>query len=90
MRQLLAEGFMPNRVRMVTASYLTKQLGIDWRLGAAHFAEHLLDGDLASNAGNWQWVAGTGANPRPNTIFNPERQAKRFDPTGEYVARWTG
>ena len=88
MRQLLAEGYMPNRQRMVAASYLTKELGIDWRVGAAHFQEHLIDGDVASNSGNWQWVAGTGADTRPNRRFNPERQARLHDPDGAYVSRW--
>jgi deoxyribodipyrimidine photo-lyase len=88
MRQLLAEGYMPNRQRMVVASYLTKELGVDWRIGAAHFQEQLIDGDVASNSGNWQWVAGTGADTRPNRRFNPERQAKLHDPDGAYVRRW--
>jgi deoxyribodipyrimidine photo-lyase len=88
MRQLLAEGFMPNRQRMVVASYLTKELGVDWRIGAAHFMAQLVDGDVASNSGNWQWVAGTGADPRPNRRFNPERQARMHDPDGAYVRRW--
>jgi deoxyribodipyrimidine photo-lyase len=88
MRQLLAEGHMPNRQRMVTASYLTKELGIDWRVGAAHFMAHLADGDVASNSGNWQWIAGTGADTRPNRRFNPERQARLHDPDGAYVGRW--
>jgi deoxyribodipyrimidine photo-lyase len=88
MRQLLAEGTMHNRARLVTASFLTKHLYIDWRLGAAHFAEHLVDGDVANNVGNWQWVAGTGADTRPNRVFNPTRQARRFDPDGAYVRRW--
>jgi deoxyribodipyrimidine photo-lyase len=88
MRQLGAEGTMPNRVRLVTASFLTKHLAIDWRLGAEHFARHLVDGDLANNALNWQWVAGTGADTRPNRLFNPIRQAHRLDPEGDYVRRW--
>ncbi len=88
MRQLLAEGTMPNRARLVTASFLVKHLYLDWRLGAAHFAEHLVDGDVANNVGNWQWVAGTGADTRPNRVFNPTRQARRFDPDGAYVRRW--
>jgi deoxyribodipyrimidine photo-lyase len=88
MRQLLADGYMPNRQRMVTAAYLTKELGVDWRIGAAHFQEQLIDGDVASNSGNWQWVAGTGADTRPNRRFDPERQARLHDPDGAYVARW--
>ena len=87
-RQLAAEGRMHNRARLVTASFLTKHLYLDWRLGAAHFAEHLVDGDVASNVGNWQWVAGTGADTRPNRVFNPTRQARRYDPEGAYVRRW--
>jgi deoxyribodipyrimidine photo-lyase len=88
MRQLLAEGTMHNRARLVTASFLTKHLYLDWRLGASHFGRHLVDGDVASNAGNWQWVAGTGADTRPNRVLNPMRQARRFDPNGDYVRRW--
>jgi deoxyribodipyrimidine photo-lyase len=87
MRQLLREGWMHNRARMVTASFLTRDMGIDWRLGARHFSELLVDGDLASNVGNWQWVAGTGASTRPNQVLNPSRQAARFDPDGRYVRR---
>jgi deoxyribodipyrimidine photo-lyase len=81
---------MHNRARLVTGSYLTKTLGIDWREGARHFYELLVDGDLANNSGNWQWVAGTGADTRPNRKLNPERQAKRFDPEGAYIERWLG
>jgi deoxyribodipyrimidine photo-lyase len=88
MRQLLVEGTMHNRARLVTASFLAKHLYLDWRLGAAHFAEHLVDGDVANNTGNWQWVAGTGADTRPNRVFNPTRQAHRYDPEGDYVRRW--
>jgi deoxyribodipyrimidine photo-lyase len=85
MRQLRTEGWMPNRVRMLVASFLTKQLGIDWRLGAAHFSELLVDGDVANNYGNWQWAAGTGTDTRPNRVFNPTRQAQKHDPSGHYV-----
>ena len=88
MRQLAREGFMHNRARLVTASFLTKDLFIDWRLGAAHFWDLLTDGDIANNAGNWQWVAGTGNDTRPNRMFNPIRQAHRFDPAGDYVRRY--
>ena len=84
----LAEGWIPNRQRLVAASLLVKQLEIDWRIGAAHFMEHLLDGDAASNSGNWQWVAGTGTDTRPNRTFNPTRQARVHDPDGDYVRRW--
>jgi deoxyribodipyrimidine photo-lyase len=88
MRQLLAEGTMHNRARLVVASFLTKQLYLDWRLGAAHFAAHLVDGDVANNVGNWQWAAGTGADTRPNRVLNPVRQAQRFDPDGTFVRRY--
>ena len=88
MRQLHTEGWIPNRQRLVTASLLVKDLGIDWRVGAAHFIEHLLDGDAASNSGNWQWVAGTGTDTRPNRTFNPTRQGRLHDPDGDYVRRW--
>jgi deoxyribodipyrimidine photo-lyase len=88
MRQLMAEGFMPNRARLVTASFLVKDLGLDWRAGARHFLDLLVDGDIANNSGNWQWVAGTGNDPRPHRLFNPVRQAERFDPDGAYVRRW--
>ncbi len=79
---------MHNRARLLTASFLTKDLYIDWRLGAAHFFDLLVDGDVASNCGNWQWVAGTGVDTRPNRVFNPTAQAKRFDPDGVYVRRY--
>ena len=85
MRQLRSEGWMHNRGRLLVASFLTKTLGIDWRQGAKVFLELLVDGDVANNAGNWQWIAGTGVDSRPNRIFNPVAQAKRLDPQGEYV-----
>jgi deoxyribodipyrimidine photo-lyase len=85
MRQLASEGFMHNRARMIVASFLTKLLHVDWRLGAAHFASLLADADVANNVGNWQWVAGTGNDTRPNRVLNPLRQAQRFDPRGDYV-----
>ena len=88
LRQLAAEGFMHNRARMITASFLTRNLGIDWRHGYAHFGALLADGDVASNAGNWQWVAGTGNNTGPNRVMNPLRQAQRFDHDGQYVRRY--
>ena len=88
MRQLLREGFMHNRARLVAGSFLTKHLGIDWRKGAAHFFEHLVDGDVANNTANWQWVAGTGADSRPNRVLSPIRQAERFDPSGVYARRY--
>jgi deoxyribodipyrimidine photo-lyase len=88
MRQLAREGFMHNRARMIVASFLTKTMYLDWRLGAEHFARLLVDADLANNAGNWQWVAGTGNDTRPNRVLNPLRQARRFDPDGTYVRRY--
>ena len=89
MRQLLAEGWMHNRVRMVTASFLVKDLHLDWRLGARWFMWHLVDGDLASNQHGWQWVAGTGTAAAPfHRVLNPSRQQERFDPTGAYVSRY--
>lgn len=88
MRQLLREGWMHNRARLTAGSFLTKHLGIDWRAGAAHFFEHLVDGDVASNTGNWQWVAGTGADTRPYRRLSPLRQAERFDPDERYVRRY--
>ena len=88
MRQLLREGFMHNRARLVAGSFLTKHLGIDWRRGADHFFEHLVDGDIANNTANWQWVAGTGTDSRPNRRLSPQRQAERFDPDGVYVRRY--
>ncbi|GIG62058.1 deoxyribodipyrimidine photo-lyase [Longispora fulva] len=87
MRQLAAEGFMHNRARMVVASFLTKHLRIDWRLGAAHFMAHLADADVANNYGNWQWTAGTGNDTRPYRRFNPVRQGYQHDPRGDYVRR---
>ncbi len=89
MRQLLAEGFMHNRLRMITASFLTKDLHVWWPVGARHFLDHLIDGDLASNNHGWQWVAGTGTDAAPYfRVFNPVTQGKKFDPTGDYVRRW--
>jgi deoxyribodipyrimidine photo-lyase len=89
MRELNQTGFMHNRVRMVTASFLCKHLLIDWRWGEAYFAGKLLDYELASNNGNWQWCAGTGCDAVPYfRIFNPELQAKKFDPEMEYIRKW--
>ena len=88
-RQLLAEGWMHNRVRMITASFLTKDLHIWWPFGARFFLQHLRDGDLASNNHGWQWVAGTGTDAAPYfRVFNPVTQGRRFDPDGDYVRRW--
>jgi deoxyribodipyrimidine photo-lyase len=89
MRQLLAEGWMHNRVRMITASFLTKDLHVWWPVGARHFLDHLADGDVASNNHGWQWVAGTGTDASPYfRVFNPVTQGEKFDPDGEYVRRW--
>jgi deoxyribodipyrimidine photo-lyase len=88
MRQLAAEGFMHNRARMLVASFLTKQLNIHWTAGARHFFDLLVDGDIANNAGNWQWVAGTGNDTRPNRRLSLQRQAQRFDQHGDYVRRY--
>ena len=89
MRQLLAEGWMHNRVRMITASFLTKDLHVWWPAGARHFLDHLVDGDLASNNHGWQWVAGTGTDAAPYfRVFNPVTQGLKFDPNGDYVRRW--
>ena len=89
MRQLLATGWMHNRVRMITASFLVKDLHLPWQWGARHFMRHLVDGDLASNQHGWQWTAGTGTDAAPYfRVFNPTSQAARFDPDGTYVRRW--
>jgi len=89
MRQLLVEGWMHNRVRMVTASFLVKDLHLDWRLGARWFLSRLRDGDLASNQLSWQWVAGCGTDAAPYfRVFNPVTQGLRFDPTGDYVRQY--
>jgi len=90
MRQLRREGWMHNRARLLTGSFLTKDLGIDWRWGERWFMRLLLDGDEASNNGNWQWIASVGLDPQPafRRIFNPTRQQERFDPEGAYVRRY--
>lgn len=89
MRQLVATGWMHNRARLVTASFLVKHLGIDWRAGERVFADHLLDADVQQNNGNWQWVAGVGTDAAPYfRIFNPTLQATRFDPDGTYIRQW--
>jgi len=89
MKQLQKTGWMHNRVRMITASFLTKLLRQDWRKGARFFMQHLIDGDFASNLGGWQWSASVGADAAPYfRIFNPTRQAERFDPKGDYIAHW--
>jgi deoxyribodipyrimidine photo-lyase len=90
MRQLQREGWMHNRARLIVGSFLTKDLGIDWRWGERWFMRLLLDGDEASNNGNWQWIASVGVDPQPafRRIFNPARQQERFDPDGAYVRRY--
>jgi deoxyribodipyrimidine photo-lyase len=89
MRQLAATGWMHNRVRMIVASFLTKDLLIDWRWGERYFMERLLDGDLAANNGGWQWAASTGCDPQPYfRVFNPVLQGRKFDPDGDYVRAW--
>jgi deoxyribodipyrimidine photo-lyase len=89
MRQLAAEGWMHNRVRMIVASFLVKDLHVDWSRGARYFMEQLVDGDLASNHHGWQWVAGTGTDAAPYfRVFNPVTQGERYDPSGDYVRRW--
>ena len=90
MRELNHTGFMHNRARMIVASFLTKDLHLNWRLGEAYFMRQLLDGDLASNNGGWQWTASTGTDPAPyfRRMFNPTLQQKKFDPTTRYVRRW--
>jgi deoxyribodipyrimidine photo-lyase len=89
MAQINQTGWMHNRLRMVTASFLTKDLGIDWRRGEAYFALHLIDFDLAANNGGWQWAASTGCDAQPwFRIFNPVTQSRRFDPEGRFIRRY--
>ncbi|GGT37122.1 deoxyribodipyrimidine photo-lyase [Streptomyces kurssanovii] len=88
MRQLRHEGWMHNRARLLVASFLTKTLYVDWRVGARHFLDLLVDGDIVNNQLNWQWVAGTGTDTRPHRVLNPVVQGRRFDPQGAYVRRW--
>ena len=89
MRELNTTGYMHNRVRMVVASFLCKHLLIDWRWGEAYFAKKLLDYELSSNNGNWQWCSGTGCDAAPYfRIFNPTEQVKKFDPKMEYIKKW--
>jgi deoxyribodipyrimidine photo-lyase len=89
MRQLSASGWMHNRVRMITASFLVKHLLIDWRWGERWFMQHLIDGDPAANNGGWQWSAGTGTDAAPYfRVFNPVLQGRKFDPDGAYIRRW--
>lgn len=89
MRQLLETGWMHNRARMIVASFMTKDLHLDWRLGEAHFAQYLMDYDLASNNGGWQWAASTGTDAQPYfRVFNPLLQSQKFDPDGSYIRRF--
>lgn len=89
MRELNETGFMHNRVRMVCASFFTKHLLMDWRIGEAYFAEKLMDYDLSANNGNWQWSAGTGCDSAPYfRVFNPEEQQRKFDPDFKYIKKW--
>lgn len=89
MRQLMGEAWVHNRVRMIVASFLIKDLHIDWTLGARHFLDLLVDGDLASNNHGWQWVAGTGTDAAPYfRVFNPVTQGKKFDKQGDYIRKW--
>ena len=89
MRQMLATGWMHNRVRMIVASFLVKDLHLPWQWGAKFFMRHLVDGDIASNNHGWQWTAGTGTDASPYfRIFNPISQGERFDPQGSYVRQW--
>ena len=89
MRELWATGWMHNRVRMIVASWLCKHMRVHWGVGAAWFRDTLVDADVANNVMGWQWVAGTGADASPYfRIFNPVSQAERFDPQGDYIARW--
>jgi deoxyribodipyrimidine photo-lyase len=88
MRQMNHHGWMHNRVRMIVASFLTKDLHLHWHLGCRYFMERLADGDLASNWHGWQWVAGVGTDPAPYyRVFNPTTQSERFDPDGDYIRR---
>jgi deoxyribodipyrimidine photo-lyase len=89
MRQMLATGWMHNRVRMIAASFLVKDLHLPWQWGAKFFMKHLVDGDIASNNHGWQWTAGTGTDAAPYfRVFNPVLQGEKFDPNGNYVREW--
>ena len=89
MRQMKEMAYMHNRPRMIVASFLAKDLLLDWRLGEKYFMEHLIDGDFASNNGGWGFSASTGVDPQPYfRIFNPTLQSEKFDATGEYIRKW--
>jgi deoxyribodipyrimidine photo-lyase len=88
MRQLNQTGWMHNRCRMIVASFLTKDLIINWQRGERYFMQNLIDGDLAANNGGWQWSASSGMDPKPLRIFNPTTQAQKFDSDGEYIREW--
>jgi deoxyribodipyrimidine photo-lyase len=90
MRQLCATGFMSNRGRQIVASCLVNELNLDWRYGAAFFQKHLVDFDLASNYGNWQYIAGVGCDPRGGRHFNIPKQAQLYDPEGLFTETWGG
>ena len=88
MRELLSSGFMSNRGRQIVASFLVRDLGLDWRLGAEHFESHLLDHDVCSNWGNWNYAAGVGSDPREDRYFNILKQGKDYDPEATYIRLW--
>jgi deoxyribodipyrimidine photo-lyase len=88
MRQLNETGWMHNRCRMIVASFFTKDLILDWRLGEQYFMQRLVDGDLSANNGGWQWSASSGMDPKPLRIFNPATQTQKFDRDGEYIRQW--
>jgi deoxyribodipyrimidine photo-lyase len=90
LRELTETGFMSNRMRQIVASYCIYEANIPWQVGAAHFAEHLIDHDPASNIGNWKYIAGTGADPRGGRRFNIEKQREMYDADGAYLQRWGG
>ncbi len=88
MRQLNQTGWMHNRCRMIVASFLTKDLILNWQWGEKYFMQTLCDGDLSANNGGWQWSASSGMDPKPLRIFNPASQAQKFDPEADYIRRW--
>jgi len=90
MHQLVATGWMTNRGRQIAASYLVNELNHDWRYGAAFFEKHLIDYDVGSNYGNWQYIAGVGTDPRGGRHFNIDKQAAQYDPDGHFTTKWDG